>query len=56
MWMFLGGLRCSILIRGLRGGRGVVWQRNSVRGWIIEEIIGECERQIGERRFEFDIR
>ena len=34
----------------------MVWLRNSVRERIIEEIIGECERQTGERRFEFDIR
>ena len=27
-----------------------------MRERIIEEIIGECERQIGKRRFEFDIR
>jgi len=54
--MFFGGLRCCILIRGLRGGRGVVWLRNSVRERIIEEIIGECERQIGKMRFGFDIR
>jgi hypothetical protein len=36
-----------------REGDGLAYERNSVRERIIEEIIGECERQIGGKEIRF---